>query len=274
MKIAVCSDLHLEFAELELRNTENADVLVLSGDVLVAEDLHRFPTMYAPVESHRYVNSRRYLDFMSMVNSEFPRVVYVAGNHEFYDGKWNKTLAILKESLENFENVFFLEDDFLEVGDFTFVGCTLWTDMNNGDPLTMHSVVSQMNDYRKIVNEDGGYTKLRAAHTVGRHAKSKKFIRQCTANPDKKYVVCTHHAPSMMSIPDRFLGDRDMNGAYASNLNDFILDRPQIKLWTHGHTHDVWDYMIGETRVVCNPRGYKNYERRAEEFALKFVDIE
>ena len=51
-----------------------------------------------------------------------------------------------------------------------------------------------------------------------------------------------------------------MNGGYASDLSDFILDHPQIKLWTHGHMHQCFDYMIGSTRVVCNPRGYEGYE--------------
>jgi len=51
-----------------------------------------------------------------------------------------------------------------------------------------------------------------------------------------------------------------MNGAYHSDLSEFILDHPQIKLWTHGHTHHPFDYMIGGTRIVCNPRGYDGYE--------------
>ena len=49
-----------------------------------------------------------------------------------------------------------------------------------------------------------------------------------------------------------------MNGAYHSDLSDIMLDNPQIKLWTHGHTHHPFDYVIGETRIVCNPRGYEN----------------
>jgi hypothetical protein len=57
-----------------------------------------------------------------------------------------------------------------------------------------------------------------------------------------------------------------MNGGYSSDLSEFILDHPQIKMWTHGHTHDTFDYMIGSTRVVCNPRGYIKYEQRADEF--------
>ena len=64
-----------------------------------------------------------------------------------------------------------------------------------------------------------------------------------------------------------------MNGAYSSRLDQFILDNPQIKLWTHGHTHEEFDYMIGSTRIVCNPRGYINYEDRADHFELKTFEI-
>jgi len=50
------------------------------------------------------------------------------------------------------------------------------------------------------------------------------------------------------------------------------MDRPQIKLWTHGHMHNASDYMIGETRVVCNPRGYVGYES-TNQFQLKYLEI-
>jgi hypothetical protein len=64
-----------------------------------------------------------------------------------------------------------------------------------------------------------------------------------------------------------------MNGGYSSDLSQFILDNPQIKLWTHGHTHETFDYVIGETRIFCNPRGYIGYENRADEFKLKTVEL-
>ena len=49
--------------------------------------------------------------------------------------------------------------------------------------------------------------------------------------------------------------NRDFNGAYASNLEGVVEDgRPA--LWVHGHTHDSCDYTLGDTGVVCNPRGY------------------
>jgi hypothetical protein len=56
-----------------------------------------------------------------------------------------------------------------------------------------------------------------------------------------------------------------MNGAYSTDLSEFILDRPQIKVFVHGHCHDDFDYLIGTTRIVCHPRGYVNYERGTQE---------
>jgi hypothetical protein len=64
-----------------------------------------------------------------------------------------------------------------------------------------------------------------------------------------------------------------MNGGYSSDLESFIIDRPQIKLWTHGHTHHNFDYMIGSTRIVCNPRGYEGYENTASEFKLQYIEV-
>ena len=90
---------------------------------------------------------------------------------------------------------------------------------------------------------------------------------------DQKFVVVGHHAPSKQSTHPRYRSEVVMNGGYSSDLDDFIIDHPQIKLWTHGHTHEDFDYMIGSTRIVCNPRGYIRYEDRADRFELKFLEI-
>jgi Icc-related predicted phosphoesterase len=64
----------------------------------------------------------------------------------------------------------------------------------------------------------------------------------------------THHAPSLQSIPDKYKNEF-IRVAYASDLEQKILEK-QPQLWVHGHVHESFDYRIGETRVVCNPRGY------------------
>jgi hypothetical protein len=67
-------------------------------------------------------------------------------------------------------------------------------------------------------------------------------------------------APSFLSVNEKYKNDSVNNGAYASDLNDMILDNENIKVWIHGHMHDPVDYMIGNTRVISNPRGYLPYE--------------
>lgn len=278
MKIAVCSDLHLEFGMIELKNTEDADVLILSGDILVADDFDREIPDFNPYASgavekmsHRTRNAIKYMDFLKQVSSEFPHIIVVAGNHEFYHGKWVKSLSILRELYARHDNIHFLEDEVFKLDDITFIGATLWTNMNNADPLTLHAVSDMMNDFKIIRNDEKGYTKLRPAHTVSRHRRSLEYIRQVVAERhDEKFVVVGHHAPSALSISEDYKDDYLMNGAYYSDLSDFILDRPQIKLVTHGHVHHHCDYMMGDTRVFCNPRGYVG-ERSAAEFELRYV---
>ena len=276
MKIALCSDLHLEFGDINLKNEENADVLILSGDIMIAQDLHDHPHMdYNPYTSgaladlgRRQATALRFRDFLKRCSFQFPHVVYVAGNHEFYHGKFVGSLQDLRNECAKFSNVYFMENDMRTIDDVTFVGCTLWTDMNKGDPLTLHAVSDMMNDYRIIRHDELGYTKLRPAHTAARHRRSVEYIRSVMEGMfDEKFVVVGHMAPSKMSVHPKYQNDTLMNGAYASDLSEFILDHPQIKLWTK------FDYMIGSTRIVCNPRGYHGYEESADNFQLQYLEI-
>lgn len=218
--------------------------------------------------------AQMYRAFLKRCSLEFPHVIYVAGNHEFYRGKWHRTLDTLYNECAKFPNVYFLENQTKEIGEVSFIGCSLWTDMNKADPLTLHTVRGMMNDYRLIVDDSRGYTKLRPAITVDRHRKSLQYIKSVVSgNHDKKYVVVGHHAPSTMSIHPKYNDDPIMNGAYCSDLSEFILDNPQIKLWTMGHTHHKHRYYIGDTLVACNPRGYIGYEPEASEFSLRYIDL-
>ena len=265
MKIQIVSDLHLEFSDINIKNTNNADVLILSGDIMMANDLHEHPapaTPYLPDEIEsgtRKDRARIYRDFLKRCSFQFPHVVYVAGNHEFYQGRWFDSIDWLRQECERFTNVHFLERNVVDIDNVRFVGCTLWTDLNKYDPLTLHAVRDMMNDYRAIRNDKAGFTSLKPADTAQRHKDSLGYIKLITeADKDFKYVVVTHHSPSFQSCAPQYANDHIMNGAYHSDLSEFILDHPQIKLWTHGHTHHPFDYTIGDTRVVCNPRGYES----------------
>ena len=265
MKIKLVSDLHLEFVDINIQNDKDYDVLILSGDIMVINDLHDHPEekySHLDIAALKWGQARAQLfrDFLKRCSFQFPHVVYVAGNHEFYHGNFHKGIEHLREECNKFPNIYFLERDIQFIDGVLFVGGTLWTDMNKGDPLTLHAIGDMMNDFRVIRNDEHGYTKLRPAHAMDRYRKTVEYIKKMVdVNGDRKCVVVGHHAPSFQSIGEQYKHDTLMNGGYASDLSEFIMDRPQIKLWTHGHMHQTFDYMIGETRVVCNPRGYESH---------------
>ena len=276
MKINVISDLHLDFADLTL---PGGDVLILSGDICEARRLKKDmynKDMVLFEHEDKLQRPDRYNRFLIEECSKYREVVMVMGNHEHYGYNYQKTYAHIAENLP--ANITLLENQTHTIDDVVFVGCTLWTDMNKADPLTMFHMKQQMNDYRQITQFNEAkhvYHRLDPERTVSDHYVSRQFIAETVKdNFAQKFVVVTHHAPSKASIKPQYGGDHLMNGAYSSDLSEFILENPQIKLWTHGHTHDVFDYMIGSTRVVCNPRGYHNYEERAHQFRADEFEIE
>jgi Icc-related predicted phosphoesterase len=288
MKIAICSDLHLEFAHCELKNDEKADVLILSGDICVAADILLRDSNNIMGNNR----SNRYHEFFENCCSEFPHVVYVVGNHEHYHGDFVNTIDYLNRCLGYLPNLHILEKEVFELNDVVFVGGTLWTDMNKEDPLTIYHIKSMMNDFRVITNsardvnfksfdENGNVNfktrpaKFSPEDAIAEHRKMLDYIRIIYEQtpPWKSIVVVGHHTPSHSSVHPRYASDNLMNGGYHSDLTEFILDRPGIKLWTHGHTHENFDYMIAGTRVVCNPRGYDGYEDISDTFTLKYVEI-
>lgn len=255
MRINLCSDLHLEFGDVTL---PGGDVLILSGDIVEINNFSRpksVATRFFYEECEKYEN-----------------VIYVVGNHEHYRYRYDQTHDELRALLP--DNVTLLEQQSHTIADVTFLGGTLWTDMNKGDPSTKLALRGGMNDFRCITAPDpvtGTIRPITPDFVEQVHADTLAFFKsELEKNPSNKFVVVTHHAPSRQSIAEEYRQDHLMNGGYASELSDFILDHPQIRVWTHGHTHTFFDYMIGSTRVLCNPRGYTGYERRSVEFDSSF----
>jgi len=269
MKIKLVSDLHLEFSDVHINNNDNCDVLILGGDICIAQDLHDHPEPSNTSEQAAIANgtglgrrqqaAQRFRDFFKRCSFQFPHVIYIMGNHEFYNGKFFAGIDYMREELARYPNIYMLEQDMKIINDVVFVGGTLWTDMNRRDPLTMHAIEGMMNDFRIIRNDRRNYATMSALDVAIRHDKTLGYIKHIVQeHKDKKVVVVGHHSPSFQSCHQLYANDRAMNGGYHSELSEFILDHPQIALWTHGHTHHPFDYMIGDTRIVCNPRGYEN----------------
>lgn len=254
VNLNIVSDLHLDIDGV-LPELPGGEVLVIAGDLCEARSL----TIHEHLTKDELRIRTAIREFIDNVSNRYEKIFMVMGNHEHYHNKFNKTWQTLVDNTPS--NFHILDNDCVKHNGVLFVGATLWTDLNKNDPLTQHTVRDFMNDYKCITYVQGNeYRKLRPGDTVREHFKSLNYIKGVldnTRNTDKKVVVITHHAPSSMSIAEQYRNDQLMNGAYYSDLSDLILDNPQIPLWIHGHTHTAFDYMIGDTRVICNPFGYQ-----------------
>jgi Icc-related predicted phosphoesterase len=245
MKLWIISDLHLEFAAW-LPDVPDADVCVVAGDVI-----NKGP--------------ERAIDWLTDHVAWAMPVVCVAGNHEYYGSIWGYDYSLAR-ALENTRRTHFLENETVVIGGTRFVGATLWTDfeLNGGSAdevaWTMHTVGSQLNDYRMIgdFNEPSG--RITPQRTKAIHETSRAFLDHTLATPFAgATVVVTHHAPHPGSIGQQFQGSA-LNAGFASDLSGLI-ERRRPNLWIHGHMHNSADYWAGTTRIVCNPRGYGNENR-------------
>jgi len=257
MNISLVSDLHLEFGYQELPGGE---VLILAGDICEARTLKN--EFHKTKLLDRVPGAFKSYDFFYSECAKYEKVFYVMGNHEHYHGRFDKTYNQLKEMMPG--NITLLENEVVDYKGVMFLGATLWTDLNKGDPITVYTIKGFMNDYKCIQNfypEKSLYHKLTPEHTAGVHRKTKEyFSKVLTENKDKPFVVVTHMAPSFQSVNEKFIRETTTNGGYASAMDEFVLDHDNIKIWVHGHMHDPVDYKIGDTRVLANPRGYTPWE--------------
>lgn len=259
MKISLCSDLHLDCGYQEL---PGGDLLILAGDICEVRDFRK--EYHDTKLIDRKPGFYKIYDFFYHECAKYNHVIYIMGNHEHYGGKYHQTYDALKSYLPS--NVKLMEDEYVIHDDVLFVCSTLWTDFNRGDPITLFDAKHHMNDYRKITTKYGSngdneyYHKMLPEYVYRVHRQSKKFITDCVEQyRDMKKVVVTHHAPSFQSIDPMYAGLHHMNGLYASELSNIMLDY-SINYWVHGHTHTPVDYTVGTCRVISNPRGYVGYE--------------
>lgn len=259
MKIAVASDLHLEFdarhadapnptaqhrdaLDFYLKPPQpNADLLVLAGDI-------HSGSLAVDWAAHHFA---------------IPTIL-IGGNHEAYGHELFRTIAFSRQrATATNGRVIFLERATWEcaVGAgkrARFICATLWTDFRlyGTQAASMTAAQERLADF-SVIKIERGY-KLRTLHpsdTARLHDASVAFLRRELSKPfDGPTVVVTHHAPSPRSIAPRFRGD-PLNPAFASNL-DTLIDTYKPALWIHGHMHDSSNYEIGRTQIVCNPRGY------------------
>lgn len=136
----VVSDLHLERKNVTAQNF----ILNTINELIQKRQKKGLKTiLVCPGDVH---NGTKGVDFLSKIQAP---VVYVAGNHEFWEQDYYETLTAFHHQTPS--NVHFLHNDFVVLEDFIFVGATLWSDLGkelNPDIFT-HAAFT-MNDTHQI----------------------------------------------------------------------------------------------------------------------------
>ncbi len=246
------SDLHLEYdSKLQdfslVMPSKVADIVVLTGDI--AGGTHALPFI-------KYLLSLGY------------KVIYILGNHEFYYQNMVNLINQWNSISENLDNFYFLNNNSVVVDGIDFFGSTLWTSFGTShqDEEISFANLRQQTATRCIeLIPNMSPTVWKVLHYQARYALQQWLD---TSTSDKK-VVLTHYLPSNLSSAERFRGNPS-NILFLTELGNLIA-YSDIKFWFHGHTHDSFDYYIGETNIVCNPRGYVEKNQVNPEFSWNSI---
>jgi hypothetical protein len=247
--IRYASDMHLEgflktspalleeaFLPKDDRDAES--ILVLAGDICAFKD--------------------QLIGFIKYVEGRFLRVHYIPGNHEYYHydfDVWNSRARAEME--QHLVNTTFATDDVVETcyGNFRIIQTTMWGD-GGKNAFERDCVRKGLYDFSLIrKTEDGAVRAFTVKDMIELHHKQRARVEELLkTNWSGSTIVVTHHLPSYALCAPRF--GTNENGGFASACDDLITQYSP-RAWIHGHTHDTMETQVGNTLVVCNPRGYR-----------------
>jgi predicted phosphodiesterase len=251
MKIQYISDIHLEhYGENFLKLPVVAEYLALVGDI-------------------GYPSRNNYKEFIKWCSENYMKVFLILGNHEYYyEENMDNSKAIVLEIISNYDNIYLLDNDKIEVEDYTILGTTLWSCV----PEEASSVVEKyVNDYHNINIYGMPINNIDITNNFfNKNVKwLEKELNEAQEN-NRKFIILTHHAPLIekTSDPKYEIHDRQLNYAFSSDLS-YLMKEP-IKAWIFGHTHWTCDFLYNNIRIISNGIGYKN-ER---DYVLdKFIEL-
>lgn len=245
MKLQVLSDLHIDsYSRRDMPKGRipktDADIILVAGDTSNSD------------------SGMGWLQDQAKLNDK--PIITIAGNHEYF----SEDVFSFDSQLLNWDNyddhshkgLKVLQCTSYDIDNIRILGCTLWTDYQyQASEETFDSVMSFMRDYKQIYAGDGLFS---PAISVQIHAEHRAWLKQAlikSKSDNKKVVVMTHHSVSPKSVSEKYAGFPS-NAAFVTDLSSWMHEPWAPSLWVHGHTHEAFDYRIGYTRVVANPRAY------------------
>ena len=223
MIIQIISDTHLEFHHDKGKSFLNTlpivgDVLVVAGDLATVNLLEK--------------------SIIKLCN-RFPEVIYVIGNHEYYDSSFQQTEEIVYDMQSKLNNFTWLNNKRIVINGQAFLGDTLWF----YEDVRKRKLKGCLSDFSYISKFE--------PEVYERYEKTYEFLEKNTQKGD---IVVTHHMPSEACVADRFKGS-PINCWFYTPC-ERIIKATEPSIWISGHTHESYDFTLYNTRLICNPLGY------------------
>ena len=253
------SDIHQDFYvskkftptqlwEPEPLDEDSESVLILAGDIWHAKK----PFIFANYSWYKKMSER------------FKYVFVVLGNHDFWGGSFPNEYTNFERYKKQFviDNLYLLQYSTILLGDYKFIGSTLWTSLGSRSVDVIEQFNKCNNDLKYMRWQDPRYP------SVYKHISAKQFIE--AFNKSKSYifenatrdyaeqsiVVVTHHPPSTILVTDPEMTNIDFE--IDTNNLDELIKASQIDIWMHGHNHQSGKKLIGNTQIIANTVGYKS----------------
>ena len=236
MKIRIQGDIHFEFFrglefnnfinyQKKIQNKNPCQIIILAGDIVTFDTKNLL---------------HHYLEFL---NSHYEKVLYILGNHEYYDNSlkyhFKEGWAEYVESeyvkiVNQFDKVKLLIDEKVEIEGYNFYGTTLWSPIDKKGYYMMSE---------KLFFEREEILEM--------HLKCKTKCLDFLKNNENK-VLITHHLPSDYFIAPKF---QDWNNSgFNADCEEFF--DYGMKYWIYGHTHEGKEDFFKGCQTYCYPYGY------------------
>ena len=202
--------------------------------------------------------SKQFWQFIQQQCHEFDIVIFVCGNHEFYQKSIKQTLDFLRQMKRDKQlfNFHILYKDTIELDNCSIIGSTLWT---YTPPEAEKDVLSCINDYKYIEDFFNNVKKRNDAwfdNVCFIQNEIEKIKR--SKPPGHKIIVVTHHAPELENTSHPRHEGSVLNYNFACNLKLVV---NKVDYWIFGHTH--YNGKNGysgtlTTKLTSNQVGYVN----------------
>ena len=253
------SDIHLETFgyNIDLSGKE-IDVVLLAGDI---------------------GNKFQAVKFIENLLEQGVIVVYVLGNHEFYNiNNQMKTIYEIKdgwkEREQKYDNLYVLDNESIIIDDVKIIGTTFWSKLtpenyNQEESEYLNNHQSDLTHIYKKKNMSGYRIKsgvnIKIEDYQELHSECLKYTSEEINKEFDGTVILLSHYP-LLKESQSLKHDNSFESQFYSNDYEKLVIESKLDYIVHGHIHESFNYKKGNVNNICNPLGYQKYNEKNKDF--------